>query len=56
MDPTTIDWELAGKIILGILALIFGTSWVIKKRNHKIGNINGNNNTVNNGDQNNNGK
>ncbi|MCL6184921.1 hypothetical protein MU404_16450 [Acinetobacter baumannii] len=37
--------------ILGIISLLVGGYFAANKRSHKIGNINGNNNKIHNGDK-----
>lgn len=54
MDLNNLDWDLISKLILGILAIIFGVNWTINRtknsKNTSI-TINGNNNSINKSDR-----
>ena len=50
MDLSNIDWVETGKLILGILAIVFGVNWTINRTKNSSKNnitINGDNNSAN---------
>lgn len=46
MDFNNIDWVATGKLLIAVLAIIFGVSWKINRSKNNI-TINGNGNTTN---------